>query len=297
MLRTITLDPPVDLAATLRPAFAGKPDPSAQIAQGEAWVAQRTPEGPATLHLAGDGAFVEAEAWGPGAGWALEHSPGLVGAADEPAAFRPEDTALARLARRHRGIRITSSGLVTEALIRAIVGQKVTGREAKGSYRRMTLAFGEPAPGPTDLTLPPDPAALAASAYTRFHPFGIERKRAEIIIRVAGRATRMEEAAGMGLDDAYTRITAMRGVGPWTAAKVGLTALGDADAVMIGDYHLKNMVAWALAGEPRGDDDRMLELLQPFRPHRGRLTRILKAAGLKAPRYGPRSPIRSIERI
>jgi hypothetical protein len=52
-------------------------------------------------------------------------------------------------------------------------------------------------------------------------------------------------------------------------------------------------VAWALAGEPRADDRRMLELLEPFRGHRGRVCHLLMTAGIGAPRYGPRAPIRS----
>ncbi|MDP9388413.1 MAG: DNA-3-methyladenine glycosylase 2 family protein, partial [Actinomycetota bacterium] len=90
---------------------------------------------------------------------------------------------------------------------------------------------------------------------------------------------------------------ALPGVGPWSAAKVGLVALGDADAVCVGDYHLPNQVAWALAGEPRAGDDRMLELLEPYRGHRGRVTRLLVAGGVRAPRYGPRSTVRSFSRI
>ncbi len=116
-------------------------------------------------------------------------------------------------------------------------------------------------------------------------------------MEVARRSKRLEEALTMALPDAYRRIQAIRGVGPWSAAWVGLQALGDADAVLVGDFHIPNTVAWALTGEPRGDDDRMLELLEPFRPHRGRVVRLLKAAGIKAPKYGPRQAIREIREI
>ena len=46
-------------------------------------------------------------------------------------------------------------------------------------------------------------------------------------------------------------------------------ALGDPDAISIGDFHLPHLVCFAMAGEPRGTYERMLELLEPFRPHRG----------------------------
>ena len=87
---------------------------------------------------------------------------------------------------------------------------------------------------------------------------------------------------------------AFPGIGPWTAAEVGIRAFGDPDAVSVGDFHVPNMVAWALAGEPRGTDERMLELLEPYRGQRGRVIRLLELAGTKAPRYGPRLAPRRI---
>ena len=71
---------------------------------------------------------------------------------------------------------------------------------------------------------------------------------------------------------------------------------GDPDLVTVGDYHLPNVVAYALAGQARADDARMLELLEPFRPHRARVVQLLIAGGWRAPRYGPRQPIRSFAR-
>jgi 3-methyladenine DNA glycosylase/8-oxoguanine DNA glycosylase len=87
---------------------------------------------------------------------------------------------------------------------------------------------------------------------------------------------------------AAARLRAYPGIGPWTAAEVTLRALGDPDAVSVGDFHLPNVVAFALAGEPRGDDARMLELLEPWRGHRARVVRLLEASGIEAPKFGPR---------
>ncbi|MCJ7726601.1 MAG: DNA-3-methyladenine glycosylase 2 family protein [Acidimicrobiia bacterium] len=296
-LRSITTKAPVRLGPTLAPQTAGASDPSFRFGDDEAWMAMRFATGPATLYFRGAGRQIDAEAWGEGAAEALERAPGIIGAEDDPAGFEPGPGVLRDLDRRHPGIRITRSGAVADMLIRSAVGQVVTGKEARSSYRRLVAHLGEPAPGPTDLLLPPDPQVLAAMAYHRYHPFGIERKRAATIIRIAGHANRMDEASGMPLAKAYRRIRAVPGVGPWTAALAGLTALGDADAVPVGDDNLPNSVAWLLAGEPRASDERMLEILAPYAGHRGRVIRLVKASKEKAPRFGPRRQLRSIEGI
>jgi 3-methyladenine DNA glycosylase/8-oxoguanine DNA glycosylase len=288
---------PVDLARVLRSIAAGWGDGAVRVERGRAWLATRTPEGPATGCFAGTGRPVTVEAWGPGASWIIEHAPGTVGADDDLAGFSPTHPLVRRLHRRYPNLRVIRTGRVFEATLRAVTAQRVSGTEAKRGYAAMAAAFGEPAPGPGGLVLPPDPERLAAAAYHRFHPFGIERQRAVTIIRVAAAAVRLEEAAAMAPKAARRRLTAVPGVGPWTAAKVSIVALGDPDAVPVGDYNLPNLVAWALAGEPRGDDSRMLELLEPFRGHRGRVIALLKAAGIRAPAYGPRAPLRSIERL
>jgi 3-methyladenine DNA glycosylase/8-oxoguanine DNA glycosylase len=87
------------------------------------------------------------------------------------------------------------------------------------------------------------------------------------------------------------------GIGPWTAAEIGVRALGDVDAVSVGDFHLPHLVAYALAGEPRADDGRMLELLEPFHGKRALVVRLLELSGVQAPRYGPRLAPRRIEGI
>ncbi len=296
-VRRFTPVAPLEPGRVLPTLGIGRGDPSIAVDDG-AWIAVNTDAGPATVRYAAVEAAIEAEAWGPGAERALVLAPGMIGANDDPTTFQTDHPVMRRLQKAHPSVRITRSGMVTAALLRAVFGQKVTGKEAKRSYRKMTRALGERAPGPRpDLVLPSDPARIATLGYEDFHPWGVERKRAETLLEVARRSKRLEEANEMDLADAYTRITALRGVGPWSAALVGMQALGDADAVPVGDYHIPNTVAWLLTGEPRGDDDRMLELLEPFRPHRGRAIRLIKAAGIKAPKYGPRAPLRSIEHI
>ncbi|OGO53393.1 MAG: hypothetical protein A2V84_05695, partial [Chloroflexi bacterium RBG_16_70_13] len=242
---------------------------------------------------------VEAEAWGPGAERVLDGLPALLGLLDDPTGFDPSlHPLVADLARRRPGLRLGWTGVVFEALLPAILEQKVTGGEAAIAFRGLTRRHGEPGPGPVaaaeGLWLQPAPEVLAALPYYAYHPFGVEQRRAEAVRRMARIARRLEELAALPGTRAEVGAAAAAvlarhaGVGPWTAAEVTLRALGDPDAVSVGDFHLKNLVAFALAGEPRGTDERMIELLEPWRGHRARVIRLLEASGIEAPRHGPR---------
>jgi 3-methyladenine DNA glycosylase/8-oxoguanine DNA glycosylase len=123
---------------------------------------------------------------------------------------------------------------------------------------------------------------------------GLERRRAEVIRRVGARAAWLEAAVALPPVEAAARLMVVSGVGPWTAAETVRAALGDPDAVSVGDFHIPHTVSWALAGEARADDARMLELLEPYRGQRARVVRLLELAGITAPRYGPRLRPRSI---
>ncbi|MEJ3743639.1 DNA-3-methyladenine glycosylase 2 family protein [Actinomycetes bacterium KLBMP 9797] len=277
----------------------GRFDPCARFVDGAFWYAGRTPDGPGTLCLRRAGGLVEATGYGAGASWLLDRADAIAGLRDDLTAF-PELAAahpvVARLARVHAGLRLPATGQVFPRLLRAILEQKVTGKEAYRGYVRTVRHLSERAPGPVEeLWLPPEPAAVAASPYWVFHPFGVEQRRAETLRRAAVAAARLAACENSG--EATARLTAIPGIGPWTAAEVVRTVYGDADAVSVGDYHIPNTVAWALAGEARADDARMLDLLAPFPGHRGRVCVLLEVAGIAAPRFGPRAPLRSFARF
>lgn len=302
-IRTLELPFALALVPTLRLLVRGATDPTARLSASRFLWSRRTPEGPAAIRvdLEPGGARVHAEAWGPGAERLLDGLPRLLGLDDDRSAFDPGRHRLVReLDRRLVGLRVGATGAVLDSLVPAILEQKVTGTEAVRALRGLIGRHGEPAPGPLGLRLMPEPGTLAALPYYAYHPFGIEQRRADTIRRAAASAVALERLADGPLDDAYTRLMAIPGIGPWTTAEVVARALGDADAVSVGDFHLPNLVAWMLAGEARADDARMLELLEPWSPrdglpgHRGRVIRLLEASGRSAPRRGPRLAPRSI---
>lgn len=288
--RVLSLSRALDLRETL--VVKGLKGPSLRAGADGLWRATRTGSGPAMVRLRIENRKLVAEAWGEGAALALEQVPEWVGEHDDPAALIPVHPAVARAARRGRGVRLPAVGGLVEILIPTILAQKVTGIEAGRSYRQLVGRYGERAPGPATLRLPPDPGRLAELEYYDFHPLGVERRRAEVILRVCRDADRITAISAGGLAGVYEYLHRIPGIGPWTSASALAVVRGDPDAVPVGDFHLPNTVAWALAGEPRGTDRRMLELLAPYEGQRGRVVRLLERYAGRAPAYGPRLPPR-----
>jgi len=298
--RTITLATPLDLVRTLAPLRHGPYDPTIRLAAAELWRASRTPAGVATLHVRLAGATVEAEAWGPGADWELGHLPDLLGLSDRPEALVPRHPLVAELLHRYPGVRLTRTGRVAEALVPGVVEQKITGLEAQRIYRRLVRTHGSPAPGPdarTGLLVPPEPRRLATLPYHAYHPLGLEQRRADVLRRIGVLADRLEASLAEGPERARARLQAVAGIGPWTAAEATRIALGDPDAVSVGDFHLPTLVAYSLAGETDADDARMLELLEPYRGQRARVIRLLELGGRSPGRRAPRMAARAIDRL
>jgi 3-methyladenine DNA glycosylase/8-oxoguanine DNA glycosylase len=301
--RRLRPDVPVDLRRTLRLIGHGSLDPTTRVRDGEARLGLRTPEGPAQLSLKASGNEIEATAWGdgPAVAWALEHAPGIAGCDDHAEGFAPADRRLKELWHRFNGARIPRTTLVAQALMSVVLGQRVTTDDAARAYRALVHRWGERAPGPAgaggdgaagqqrSVWVPPDPAFVAQQAYFAFHPFGVERNRAEVVRGVARSAGRLDALAAPDVDpaEARRRMQALPGVGAWSAASAALFALGDPDAVPVGDLHLKHLMCWALAGERWGTDERMLELLEPYPGHRGRVCLLVIFSGARRPATRP----------
>jgi 3-methyladenine DNA glycosylase/8-oxoguanine DNA glycosylase len=261
------------------------------------WRATRTPDGVATARYARVDDSVAVTAWGDGAAWLIEHAPDIHGCLDDDSDFVAHDDIVRDAHRRLPGLRFCRSLAITEALVPTILEQKITSNEAHRSYATLVRRFGEQAPGPLDgLRVPPSPSALAKLPSWEFHRCGIEGRRATVVQRVCERADRLNAFVDDPIE-ARRVLEHFDGIGAWTAAEVSAVALGDADAVSIGDYHLPNVVTYALTGARTGTDELMLELLEPYRGHRGRVIRLLEYAGPRRERRGPRSPLRDIASI
>jgi 3-methyladenine DNA glycosylase/8-oxoguanine DNA glycosylase len=231
-----------------------------------------------TLALAQIAGEARATAWGPGAAWAVERVEALLGVQDEPSAFAPPPGPLATLARRGRGLHLVRLPWVFDVLCQFVLQQRVSFRDAARAHRHLVRRLGEPAPGPPGLLLPLAPRHWRQLSSEDLRRAGIDGQRAGRLRAVAREAKAVAATFDHEPPAARAVLGRIRGCGPWTVEMVMGFALGDADAVPVGDLHLPSLVAHALVGEPRADDARMLSLLEPYRGHRFRLIRLLLAA-------------------
>lgn len=288
---------PVDVRATLRPLGRGSGDPAFRVDGERTWLALRTPAGEVTLCVSASRASssVRADAWGPGAAWAIEHVPELLGRGDDWSGLDVTTNAfLADARRRQPGLRLTRTNLVLQAVVPAILEQKVTSVEAWRAWRQLVRRHGTPAPGPAPegLVVPPDAQGWRRIPSWEWHRAGVGPQRSATVMRVCAVAPALERtlALGRGGDEVATRLRSIPGLGVWTAAETTQRAHGDPDSPSVGDYHLPAVVGWALIGRPV-DDDGMLELLEPWRGHRERVMRLITGSGFSKPRFGPRMTI------
>jgi 3-methyladenine DNA glycosylase/8-oxoguanine DNA glycosylase len=290
---------PVDVRLVLGVHRHGSGDPAFHVDEaGSVWRASLTPDGPGTLRVsarsADSGATrLTALAWGPGATWLLACLPDLLGAGDNPGGFQPAHPLLGKLVAHHPGFRIGRSSRVLEALVPAVLEQKVVGLEAFRAWRLLLSRFGLPAPGPAParMRICPPAATWAAIPSWEWHRAGVEGIRAATIRGAAKVASRLEQITALPSAQADRRLQSLPGIGPWTSAEIRQRACGDPDAISVGDYNLPGAVGWALAGRVV-DDAGMLELLAPYEGHRYRAARLIEFSGIRPPRRGPRNSVR-----
>ncbi len=288
---------PCDPFEVLRPIRRGAGDPAFQRdLDGTLWRATLTPEGPATLRIRARPSLglVELEAWGSGRGWALDQAPELLGAYDDVSSFRPVDGQVQAEWRRYPHWRVMRSRGVLEAMVGAVIEQKVTGQEAWTGWRRLLQRFGDVAPGPGEvrgMRCVPAAAVLTQVPSWEWLRCHIDPARSRAIVRAARVAGSLERTTDLPGEEVERRLTSLPGIGVWTAAEVRQRAHGDADAVSFGDYHVAAHVGWALTGRSISDDE-MADLLEADRPHRYRIQHIVTRRLPGLPRRGPRMPPR-----
>jgi 3-methyladenine DNA glycosylase/8-oxoguanine DNA glycosylase len=281
---------PVSVLGAIGDLRRGPADPTFRTDGGDVWRGIRTPTGPVSLRLRArprDGDVV-AHAWGPGAGWALDRVPAMLGADDDADGFRPDLHPLVAEAHRRRPhVRFGASHRVWEALVPAILEQKVTGQEAFAGFRRLVHRYGERAPGPgreMRLWIQPDAATIRLVPSWEWLGMHVDPARSRALVRAATVADTLDR---LSRTEADAKLRTLPGIGEWTAAEVRSRAFGDPDAVSFGDYHVAKDIGWAVTGTPY-DDDQLRAFLEPWRPQRNRTVALIHGLAGGRPRRGPR---------
>ena len=286
---------PCPVHATLGQQRHGGGDPTYRLEGDAVWRGIRTPAGPVSVRVEPrpNRGEVHAQAWGAGADWALDHVPAMLGADDDVGGFRADLHPLVTEAwRRRPTVRFGASHRVWEALVPAVIEQKVTGQEAFAGFRRLVHRYGERAPGPGGaLRLWVQPAAdtvrrIPSWEWLRMH---IDPARSRTLVRAAAVADSLERITAA---DADTRLRTLPGLGEWTSAEVRSRAFGDPDAVSFGDYHIAKDIGWAVTGTAY-DDEGLRAFLEPWRPQRNRVVVLIHGLAGGRPRRGPRMAPRS----
>ncbi|QMS55450.1 DNA-3-methyladenine glycosylase [Kocuria varians] len=297
---------PVHLAQTLRVLARGAEDPTVRVlGEDRVWITARWKGQPVSARFSrgpAEGAAgplerdVVAEAWGPGARAWLPNAPRWVGAADDWTAFESSPAygqlpaALTRARHEHPGLRLPATGTVLDRAVVSVLEQRVTAIEAVRAHRALLRWVGEEAPGPAPhgMRVPPSAEQWRRVPSWQWHRASVDPARSATVMRVVHRASALERLAEH-TDPARVRqaLQSIDGIGPWTAAEITQCTHADPDGVSVYDYHLADYVCWFFDGAP-GSDARMLELLEPWRGHRQRVVRLIKASGHRKPSFGPR---------
>jgi 3-methyladenine DNA glycosylase/8-oxoguanine DNA glycosylase len=292
---------PASPGYTLSPLRRGGGDPCYVTASdGAIWRTSLMRTGPVTARISRSGpCTIACEAWGSGAAEFAAGLPALLGADDDASGFSPDEPTIAEAHRRVPHLRLGRTGRVMESLIPAVIEQRVAGKDAFRSWRLLVTKYGAPAPGPAParMRVPPPSEVWRRIPSWEFHLANVDPGRARTLVGCAQRADSLERLVTRPAEQAREALTSLPGVGVWTAAETAQRAFGDADALSIGDYHLAKVVGWSLLGHPI-DDDAMVALLAPLRPHRHRAVRLLEVSGLaRNPRFGARQAIPDLRAI
>jgi 3-methyladenine DNA glycosylase/8-oxoguanine DNA glycosylase len=273
---------PVHFPRTFSLQRLGPYDPTTELSEHRFCKAFFYRGKPAAVEVMRENASLKVRAFGDDAQELAEEAAEGLRQDDGYRMFRTKDTGVSRLHRMLPGLRVLRVPWLYDMTCSAILQQRIRTVDAMRDWRHITQRYGSDAP--LGLRAFPPAEALAAVPQFELERMGIDAKRAKTLLRFAKEMRFVSLRPTMDFQRLRQTLLRVSGIGPWTTETVLGYGAGDTDAAIPGDLHLPHLVCYALAGEAEGSDERMMELLEPFRGHRFRIIRLLYASGLAVPR-------------
>jgi 3-methyladenine DNA glycosylase/8-oxoguanine DNA glycosylase len=277
---------PFDLVRSFALGRFGLYDPTATLSQNRLKKAFSCVDGTCVVEVTAETGGVHVRAEGAGEAEVVADLVDALGADDGSKVFTPDHPLLAKLHRAHAGLRLVRVPWRFDVACCAVLQQRVTVREAWQEWTRIAKKYGTRPKndGSHDLFAFPGAHEIARMDSWRFEELGVDPKRTRAMIGLARDVVRRGTFGWTDRARVRKHMRAVRGIGVWTTEMTLGFGYGDPDALPLADLHLPHLVTWALARERPGTDERMEQLLEPYRGHRFRAVRLLLDAGIVVPR-------------
>jgi DNA-3-methyladenine glycosylase II len=152
------------------------------------------------------------------------------------------------------------------ALVRSITGQQLSVKAAASIWRRLLERFDGHTPTPEQI-LADDPEKLRAACGFSRAKVAYLRSLAEHVQAGEIALDRLDE---LGDDEVIRELTAVKGIGEWTAHMFLMFTLHRPDVLPTGDLGVRNAVMRAYELDAPPAPDELVEIAGPWRPHRTR---------------------------
>jgi DNA-3-methyladenine glycosylase II len=184
------------------------------------------------------------------------------------AALREADPVMARLAEEHakhvrRDLREDGPGDAYGALLRSIVGQQLSTKAAASIYGRLTDIFGGHAPTPKQL-LKADPEEIRSAGLSKAKVVYLR----DLAQHVEDGTLELERLPDLPDEEVTEQLTAIKGLGPWTADMFLMFHLRRPDILPVGDLGIRRAVQVEYRMRKLPDAKRLEKVAKPWRPHR-----------------------------
>jgi DNA-3-methyladenine glycosylase II len=149
------------------------------------------------------------------------------------------------------------------ALLRAIVGQQLSTRAAESIFKRLLAMFDGNGPTPQQL-IAADPDALRSAGLSRAKVAYLR----DLAERVEDGELRLELLKELPDEEVSAQLTAVKGIGKWTADMFLMFNLGRPDVLPVGDLGIRNAMERLYDLPPKPGAAELIPIAEPWRPYR-----------------------------